>query len=114
MALHLADRIEAMGPFTMITRGSDLPLLSWSLKDGANFTLFELSDALRRYGWQVPAYTLPADLDDMAICRIVVRHGLSMDLSDLLLNDFQEVLDRFAKEPDRRPSVIEDGGFSHT
>ena len=62
----------------------------------------------------MPAYTLPADLDDMTICRIVVRHGLRRDLSDLLLNDFQEVLDRFAKEPDRSPSVIEDGGFSHT
>ena len=62
----------------------------------------------------MPAYTLPAHLEDMAICRIVVRQGLSMDLSDLLLSDFQEVLDRFAKEPDRRPSVIEDGGFSHT
>ena len=114
VALHLADRIEEMGPFRMITRGTDLPLLSWSLKKGANFTLFELSDALRRYGWQVPAYTLPAHLEDMAICRIVVRHGLRRDLADLLLDDFQEVLDRFAKEPERRPSVIEDGGFSHT
>jgi glutamate decarboxylase len=114
VALHLADRIEDMGPFRMITRGTDLPLLSWSLQDGANFTLFELSDGLRRYGWQVPAYTLPAHLEDMAICRIVVRQGLSMDLSDLLLNDFQEVLDRFAKEPERQPSAIEDGGFSHT
>jgi glutamate decarboxylase len=114
VALHLADRIEAMGPFRMITRGTDLPLLSWALEDGANFTLFELSDALRRYGWQVPAYTLPENLESMVICRIVVRHGLSMDLSGILLGDLQQVLDRFAKEPDRAPSSIEDGGFSHT
>jgi glutamate decarboxylase len=114
VALHLAEQIEAMGPFEIITRGTDLPLLSWSLKDGANFTLFELSDALRRYGWQVPAYTLPADLEDMTICRIVVRHGLSLDLSNLLLDDFRQVLDRFAREPDRRPSAIEDSGFTHT
>ena len=95
-------------------RGTDLPRCRGRSEDGANFTLFDLADALRRYGWQVPAYTLPAHLDDMAICRIVVRQGLSMDLSDLLLNDFQEALDRFAKEPERRPSAIEDGGFSHT
>lgn len=114
VALHLADRLEEMGPFRMITRGTDLPLLSWSLQDGANFTLFEFSDALRRTGWQVPAYTLPADLEDMTICRIVVRHGLSRDLSDLLLADVADVLERFAREPDRRPSGIEDGGFSHT
>ncbi|MGD9570562.1 MAG: glutamate decarboxylase [Thermoleophilia bacterium] len=114
VALHLAEEIENMGPFTMITRGTDLPLLSWSLDEGANFTLFEFSDSLRRSGWQVPAYTLPKNLDDMAICRIVVRHGLSRDLSNLLLADIREVLDRFAREPGRRPSVIQDGGFSHT
>jgi glutamate decarboxylase len=114
VALHLSERIEAMGPFTMITRGTDLPLLSWSLDEGANFTLFEFSDSLRRSGWQVPAYTLPANLESTAICRIVVRHGLSRDLSNLLLQDIEEVLDRFAKEPERRPSIIEDGGFSHT
>jgi glutamate decarboxylase len=114
VALHLADELERMGPFRMITRGTDLPLLSWSLEDDANFTLFEFSDSLRRSGWQVPAYTLPANLEDMAICRIVVRHGLSRDLSDLLLADVAEVLDRFAREPERRPSSIRDGGFSHT
>ncbi len=114
VALHLADRLEEMGPFTMITRGTDLPLLSWSLDEGANFTLFEFSDALRRTGWQVPAYTLPKNLEDMAICRIVVRHGLSRDLSNLLLGDIQAVLDRFAREPARQPSAIQDGGFSHT
>ncbi len=114
VALHLSEHIEAMGPFTMLTRGTDLPLLSWSLDEGANFTLFEFSDSLRRSGWQVPAYTLPANLESTPICRIVVRHGLSRDLSNLLLRDIEEVLDRFAKEPERRPSSIEDGGFSHT
>ena len=89
---------ERMGPFRMITRGTDLPLLSWSLEDDANFALFEFSDSLRRSGWQVPAYTLPANLEDLAICRIVVRHGLSRDLSDLLLADVAEVLDRFGIE----------------
>jgi glutamate decarboxylase len=41
----------------------------------------------RKRGWQVPAYTLPADLQDQAVLRIVVRNGFSQDLADLLLAD---------------------------
>ncbi len=113
VALYLADQIEAMGPFRMLTRGNDLPVLSWTMADGANFTVFELSDALRSYGWQVPAYTMPEDLQDLAICRIVVRHGLRMDLADLFLADMRKVLDRFAAEPERTPTTTAPAGFSH-
>ncbi len=103
VALHLADEIEAMGPFRILTRGTDLPVLSWTMADGANFSVFELSEALRAYGWQVPAYTMPADLTDLAICRIVVRHGLRRDLADLLLDDMRDVVDRFVGDPGRTP-----------
>jgi len=113
VALHLADEIEKMGPFRMLTRGTDLPVLSWTVEDGANFTVFELSEALRAYGWQVPAYTMPADLTDLAICRIVVRHGLRLDLADLFLDDMRTVMDRFAKHADRSPSPTSPASFSH-
>jgi glutamate decarboxylase len=113
VALHLADEIEAMGPFRMLTRGTDLPVLSWTLDGEQNFTVFELSEALRAYGWQVPAYTMPANLTDLAICRIVVRHGLRRDLADLFLDDMRVVVDRFAKHPDRSPSPTAPAGFSH-
>ena len=114
VALYLADQIEAMGPFEIIARGTDLPIVSWKLKDGANFTLFEFSDSVRSHGWQLPAYSMPANRTDLSICRIVVRHGFSRDLADLLLRDMGQVLDRFAAEPDRRPSTIKVEGFSHS
>ena len=40
-------------------------------------------------GWQVPAYTFPENLTDMAVMRIVVRNGFSMDLANLLLDDLR-------------------------
>ena len=40
-------------------------------------------------GWQVPAYTFPENLTDMAVMRIVIRNGFSMDLANLLLDDFR-------------------------
>ncbi len=114
VAGFLADEIEAIGPFTMITRGTDLPVISWSLQDGQNFTLFELADKLREHGWQLPAYTLPRDRTDLAICRIVVRHGLTLDMARLLVSHVKDALERFGAEPERTPSAIHDGGFSHT
>jgi glutamate decarboxylase len=48
-----------------------------------------MSDRLRMRGWQVPAYTFPENLQDMAVLRIVVRNGFSMDLANLLLDDIK-------------------------
>ena len=38
-------------------------------------------------GWQVPAYTFPENLQDIAVLRIVVRNGFSRDLGRVLLED---------------------------
>jgi len=51
--------------------------------------VFDLSERLRMRGWQVPAYTLPNNMTDTAVMRIVVRNGFSMDLANLLLDDFR-------------------------
>jgi glutamate decarboxylase len=113
VAKYLAAEIAKRGPFEIITDGADLPVLSWKLKDDQNFTLFELSSRLREYGWQVPAYTMEPDCEDLAICRIVVRHGFSHDLARLMLSHLDEVLANFAKEPARTPSGIAREGFRH-
>ncbi len=102
-----------MGPFEIITDGSDLPVLSWSLRPDQNFTLFELSARLREYGWQVPAYSMEDNRSDLVICRIVVRHGFSHDLARLLLAHMHDVLEAFATEPERTPSAIHKEGFRH-
>ncbi len=36
---------------------------------------------MRGRGWQVPSYTLPRELHDVTVQRVVVRHGLSKDLA---------------------------------
>ena len=113
VALHLADEIEDMGPFRMITRGTDLPLLSWSLQDGANFTLFELSDALRQLrlaGARVHAAREPRRHDDLPD-RGAPRP--SPGPRGPVPRQLPQVLDRFADEPDRRPDTTAPAGFSH-
>ena len=53
------------------------------------YSVFDISERLRMRGWQVPAYTFPENLTDMAVMRIVIRNGFSMDLANLLLEDFK-------------------------
>jgi len=69
----------------LITDGSELPVLAFTLADDVtNYSVFDVSAGLREEGWLVPAYTFPPDLTELAVLRIVVRNGMSHDLADLL------------------------------
>jgi glutamate decarboxylase len=116
-AAFVADEIAAMGPFDVIYDGrGGIPATAWKLKEGVDhgFTLFDLADRLRAYGWQVPAYTLPENRTDLAIQRILVRHDVSRDLMTLLLDDMRRALEHLDKHPTATPlSPQEAGGFAH-
>ncbi|HEX4703121.1 MAG TPA: glutamate decarboxylase [Pseudonocardiaceae bacterium] len=100
VAMYLSGEIGKIEEFELLSDGSDLPVFGFTLRDDiTNFTVFDLSDRLRQNGWQVPAYTLPADLEDVAIMRIVVRPGLSMDLASMLLADIRRHVEHLAASP---------------
>jgi glutamate decarboxylase len=91
---HLAGKLADMGPFEVLNAGSDMPLITWTLNEGYTGTwdLHDLSAKLRERGWQVPAYPMPADIEDMTVMRVVVRNGVSMDLINLLLDDMRSAI----------------------
>src|ERR1700754_2015527 len=79
--LHEADHCE------VISDGSAIPVVSFRLKGDPGYTEFDVSHALRSYGWQVPAYTMPEDATDITMLRVVVREGFSADLARVLRDD---------------------------
>ena len=82
--------------------------------DTGGYTLYDLADRLRARGWQVPAYSLPAECEDVVIQRILVRQGVTRDLAALLLDDIRRSLEHFAEHPIQVPiSAVEGSGFSH-
>jgi glutamate decarboxylase len=100
VARRLSSAIAALGPFELLTDGSELPVFAFRLReDVTNYTVFEVSQGLRGYGWQVPAYTLPANLEDVAVLRIVVRNGLTGDMADTLLDHLAQVVKKAAGLP---------------
>ncbi|EMK3757768.1 glutamate decarboxylase, partial [Providencia rettgeri] len=120
-AQFLAREIEKLGPFEMIFDGDSqkgIPALAWKLKKGettSNYSLYDIADKLRSRGWQVPAYSMPANREDLVVQRILVRHGVSLDLAALLIEDFKRTLDYFEKHPVNKPlTEDEGGGFNHS
>ncbi|QQQ73429.1 glutamate decarboxylase [Saccharothrix sp. 6-C] len=113
VARDLAERIAALGPFRLITDGTQLPVFAFTLADGEQgYSVFDVSAALREQGWLVPAYTFPAHREDLAVLRIVVRNGFSHDLADLLVDALRQALPRLRAQ-DRPQRGEESASFSH-
>ncbi|MEA2423025.1 MAG: glutamate decarboxylase, partial [Thermoleophilaceae bacterium] len=86
VAQHIAREVAAMGPYRLLTDGSELPVFAFTTApDVKNFSVYDLSARLREFGWQVPAYTFPDNRKDLAVLRVVVRAGLTYDMADLFL-----------------------------
>ena len=91
VALHLSSGIAEIGPYRLLTDGSELPVFAFTVApDVGNFTVFDVSDRLRQHGWLVPAYTFPENRQDLSVLRIVVRAGMNHDMADLLLSHLRE------------------------
>ena len=100
VATRLSGKIAELGPFELLTRGDELPVFAFTLRDGVkSFSVFDVSDAMRERGWQVPAYTFPSNREDLAALRVVVRRGFTHDLADMLLDDLSRALPRLEKQP---------------
>jgi glutamate decarboxylase len=74
-------------------------VFAFTLRDEVdNFTVFDVSNALRERGWQVPAYTFPENRTDLGALRVVVRQGFGHDLAGLLIADIERQLPRLQRQ----------------
>ena len=101
IASYLADGLAELPSLQLVShpRGQ-LPVFAVQLDPAIeNWTVFQLSDKLRERGWLVPAYTMPAACEQMAVLRFVVRAGFSRDMADQLLADVWRAVDWFERLP---------------
>ena len=96
IAEYCHEQIGQMPCFKNYSDKLDNPLFIWMLDPEydlkAKWTLFDLQDKLMQRGWMVPAYTMPKDIEDMVVMRIVVRQGMSRDMADMLVNDIKDAV----------------------
>ncbi|CAL9133449.1 unnamed protein product [Musa textilis] len=84
--------IEGTETFDIVSKDVGVPLVAFSLKDSGKYTVFDVSESLRRFGWIVPAYTMPADAEHVAVLRVVIREDFSRSLAERLVTDLKKVL----------------------
>ncbi|MGA5112009.1 glutamate decarboxylase [Streptomyces pseudogriseolus] len=93
VATGLSARIEALGDLRLLTRGDELPVFAFTTApDVTAFDVFDVARRLRETGWLVPAYTFPANRQDLAVLRVVCRNGFSEDLAGLFAEDLTRLL----------------------
>lgn len=115
----VAGEVEKLGPFEIIHSGnpnSGIPAVCWKITDGVDpgFNLYDLADRLRARGWQVPAYSLPVNCCDTVIQRVLIRHGVSRDLGEQLIDDIKHALEYLKKHPVQVSIAGDEGtGFHH-
>jgi glutamate decarboxylase len=97
IACHVADGIAAMPQFKLVSHPmGQLPVFAVELDPSVtDWTVFQLSNKLRERGWLIPAYTMPADCEQMAVLRFVIRAGFSRDMAEQLLTDIQRSVQWF-------------------
>lgn len=98
---YLHSEIGKMAPFQNYSKEVVNPLFIWYLKPEyakkAKWTLYDLQDKLKQSGWMVPAYTLPANIEDYIVMRLVARQGFSRDMADMLLSDIKDAIGELEK-----------------
>lgn len=115
IAQYCHDAIGKMDCFRNYSDHLDNPLFIWTLKPEydrtAKWTLYDLQDKLMQRGWMVPAYTMPKDIEDMVVMRIVVRQGMSRDMADMLIQDISDSVAELEKleHPTTSRTAIKNG-----
>lgn len=103
-AMVLKRGLEASGRFNIVSKDNGVPLVAFSLKDRSRHDEFEVSDSLRRFGWIVPAYTMPPDAQHVIVLRVVVREDFSCTLAERLVSDIKKVLHELDALPPKNGS----------
>lgn len=82
----LREGLEKSGRFNIISKEIGVPLVAFSLKDNSQHNEFEISETLRRFGWIIPAYTMPPNAQHVTVLRVVIREDFSRTLAERLVS----------------------------
>lgn len=110
IAKFLWMEIEKFPQFRNYAKEVPNPLFIWHMDESydktATWTLYDLQDKLKQYGWMVPAYTLPANLEDIVVMRVVIKQGFTRDMAQMLLNDMHSAVEELERLEFPTPSRI--------
>ncbi len=94
VAKYIAQELGKIGIFKILYNGANgIPAVLLTLNSGEyEFNLYSLSEKMRAYGWLIPAYSMPKNCEDLVVLRIMVKHGFSLDMAELMMNDMERAV----------------------
>ncbi|WP_288396087.1 glutamate decarboxylase [uncultured Vagococcus sp.] len=115
VAMYLAREVEKLDLFDMYNDGDNIPIVCYSLKENLNlnWNLYDLSDRLLMKGWQIPAYPLPVNMDNVIIQRMVCRADLSQPMAEEMIGDLKEAIKELNEHKVISPKDKKVQGFIH-
>ena len=114
VAARIARELRTMPEFRIISDGTDLPVVTFTLTPDVNkYSVYDLSRKLREHGWLVPAYTMPPKREDLAVLRVVVRNGFSHDMAELFLRDLRTAVKWLDDLESPMPQEEQPSNFHH-
>jgi glutamate decarboxylase len=98
VARWLAEAIGGLPELQLLSHGDELPVVAFSrAADGDDWSVYDISERLRVFGWIVPAYPMPTGMEDVHVLRVVVRNGFTRDMAGLFVDDLRRVLHRLCE-----------------
>jgi glutamate decarboxylase len=114
VALQISSALLEMDQFDVISTGSELPVVTFSVAPSVTkYTGYDVSRKLREAGWLVPAYTMPPNREDLVVLRVVVRNGFSHDMADLFIRDLGSAIEWLENLDGPLPLESSPSGFNH-
>ncbi len=101
-ARFFAGKLSDHGRFEPVDEKPALPIVAFRLRGKHAGRENEIASELRKYGWIVPAYTLPPDAEKTTLLRVVVRENVSRQMLDDLLGHLDRSLEVLENPPARK------------
>lgn len=87
-AQFLAQSLAAQACVEVVSDPQQMPVVAIRLRSGyTRFTLTALGETLKRQGWIVPVYHLPANVTEIEVLRIVVKPEFTRAAAKTFLQD---------------------------
>lgn len=92
-AQFIAQAMAGQAHFEVVSDTTQMPVVAVRLREGSSsFSLQALADALKRKGWIVPVYHLPANVADIEVLRLVVKPEFTRAAAQAFLHDWQNAV----------------------
>ncbi len=104
-AKYLAEKLKNVKDIELVSAAEHIPVITFRKVSEDEYSLFDLSSEMKKFGWIIPAYSLPENASHMVLMRIVVREGLSMDMIDLLYDNILEGIKNLQGNADKMRQI---------